>query len=148
MDIPALPFCGLEIWSPVPFLGIENPQSIGEHIKNRRLFLKLFQSDIAKILNVSEDTITYWENGRSYPQIKHYPKLIQFLGYSPFITETQTLGGRIKKYRIETGTSQEKLAAMIGVDETSILAWETNIRKPLPSKMKLLQKLINQKELL
>lgn len=57
---------------------------------------------------VSEDTITYWETGRRRPLIYHYPKIIEFLGYNPFPFETETIGRRIKKYRIENGLSQEE----------------------------------------
>lgn len=129
------------------FEALKNPQTIGKHIRKRRKQLNLKQADIAKILNVSEDTITYWENDRSSPQTKFYPSIIQFLGYNPLIFETVTLGGRIKKYRVESGISQEKLANMVKVNESSILAWEANKRKPLTSKKKLLEKIISEKEL-
>ncbi|WP_244278826.1 helix-turn-helix domain-containing protein [Pedobacter suwonensis] len=33
----------------------------------KRVELKLLQSDLAKILGVSSDSITYWENNRSKP---------------------------------------------------------------------------------
>ena len=92
--------------------------------------LKLFQSDVAKIFDVCEDSITGWENGRSVPQIQYYPKLIEFLGYNPFPVETETLGGRIKKYRIEHGLSHKKLGEKIGVDASTIGAWEENEHVP------------------
>ena len=58
--------------------------------------LKLFQSDVAKIFDVSTDCVTYWENNRSTPQIIFYPKIIEFLGYSPLDFDETTLSGRIK----------------------------------------------------
>jgi len=45
--------------------------AIGEKIRNRRIELKLLQKDVAKIIGVSEDTITFWENNRATPQAKH-----------------------------------------------------------------------------
>ena len=53
--------------------------TIGDQIRKRRIQLGLLQKDVARIINVSEDCITYWENNRSSPQ-KRYKKLIlQFL---------------------------------------------------------------------
>ena len=146
--IPALPFYGLEISSIPPYLrGLDNPKSIGEHLKKRRLQLQLLQADIAKIFDVCEDSITGWENERSVPQIQYYPKLIEFLGYNPFPVETKTLGGRIKEYRILNGLSQEDLAKKMGVNESTIFSWEKGDHAPFPRKKKLLDELLNQKEL-
>lgn len=126
---------------------IENPQLIGEHIKNRRMQLKLSQSDVAKIFDVCEDSVTGWENSRSIPQIKYYPKLIKFLGYNPFQVDSDTLGARIKKYRIENGLSQEELAKKLGVNESTVFHWEKGTHIPFTSKLKILEKMFNQKEL-
>lgn len=63
---------------------LDNPKTIGEHIKRNRVVLCLTQKDIAKIIGVSEDCITYWENGRSKPQKRYYYKIIELLGYDPF----------------------------------------------------------------
>ncbi|MGV3598251.1 MAG: helix-turn-helix domain-containing protein [Bacteroidota bacterium] len=43
----------------------------------------LMQKDVAKLIGVSEDCITYWENGRSNPQIRFTQNIIMFLGYIP-----------------------------------------------------------------
>ena len=126
---------------------ITNPAIIGQHIRKRRIELNLKQSDIATMFDVCEDSITGWENGRSAPQVAQYPKIIAFLGYCPFQIDDSTLGGRIKKYRLEKGLSKKKFAELLGVDETSILAWEADERKPLRGKMKLLNETIHQKEL-
>jgi DNA-binding XRE family transcriptional regulator len=147
--IPALPFYGLEISAIPPYLrGLDNPKSIGEHLKKRRLQLQLLQADTAKIFDVCEDSITGWENGRSIPQIQYYPKLIEFLGYNPFLVETETLGGRIKKYRIEQGLSHKKLGEKIGVDASTIGAWEENKHVPNKSKQRKIRQLFNKKGLL
>src|SRR4051812_45583526 len=95
---------------------IENPVTLGQHIKKRRLELKILQKDVAQIIGVSEDTITYWENGRATPQNRYYPKIIDFLGYNPLMVDG-TLGGRIKIYRLSNGLSQEELAKILEVDE-------------------------------
>jgi len=55
--------------------------------------LRQFQSDVAKIFGVSTDCVTYWENNRSAPQIIFYPKIMEFLGYSPLDFDKITLSG-------------------------------------------------------
>ena len=101
--------------------------------------LKLHQSDVAKIFDVCEDSITGWETQRNRPHIHYYPKMIEFLGYNPFPVDTETLGGRIKKHRIEQGLSHAKLGAKIGVDASTIGAWEQNEHVPNREKMKILE---------
>lgn len=126
---------------------LDNPQIIGDHIRRQRLKLRLLQGDLAERFNVCEDTITGWENRRSEPQIQFYPKIIEFLGYNPFTFETDTLGGRIRKYRHEKGLSLELLADLVDVDETTLRSWELNLHKPFTRKRRLLEDVINQKEL-
>lgn len=63
---------------------IEIPKTIGDKIRNRRIELNLFQKEVAQIMGVSEDCITYWENDRSIPQKRYSKKIIGFLGYNPF----------------------------------------------------------------
>lgn len=144
MGIPALAFFGVELKAQLPSKTIENPQNIGEHIKKRRLELKLLQSDLAKIFDVCEDSITGWENGRNTPQIQYYPKLIEFLGYSPFLVETETLGGRIKQFRILNGLSQKAFAIKMGVNESTIFSWEKGEHSPFPAKRKILEEILIQ----
>ena len=126
---------------------IENPQVIGEHIKNRRLQLKLTQADVAKVFDICEDSMTGWENGRSKPQIQFCPKIISFLGYNPFPVDTSTLGGRIENYRILNGLSHNKLGKKIGVDASTISAWEEEKHKPTSKMKKILEELFDRKEL-
>lgn len=105
MRIPELGILGVEQSAKIPSNAIDNPQSIGEHVKKRRLQLRLLQADVAKICGVCEDSITGWENGRSQPQIRYYPKIIQFLEYCPFANNNTTLGNKIRTYRFENGLS-------------------------------------------
>lgn len=47
---------------PLPLSCPENPVSIGDHIRKKRMQLKLLQKDVAKICCVTEDCITNWKN--------------------------------------------------------------------------------------
>jgi ribosome-binding protein aMBF1 (putative translation factor) len=58
---------------------IENPIHIGHHIRNQRLKKGLLQKEVAIIIGVTEDCITYWENGRSKPMKKYHHKIEGFL---------------------------------------------------------------------
>lgn len=85
---------------------------------------RLFQKDVGVLFNVSEACITNWENNKSEPQIQYYPLIFGFLGYCPFELDISTSIGRIKAYRYLNGLSQKRLAKMVDVDPSTVLAWE------------------------
>ena len=97
-----------------------DPQTFGEQLRNRRLELRLLQKEVAQLLKVSTDTVTYWENNRYPPHIQHYPAIIQFLGHNPFLIEGSHPGEKVKWYRYEHGLSQKAFAKLIGVDASTI----------------------------
>lgn len=45
--------------------------NLGKQIKENRKKLNLSQEDISKRLFVSRQTISNWENGRSYPDVQN-----------------------------------------------------------------------------
>jgi transcriptional regulator with XRE-family HTH domain len=142
MGIPALPFSKMmkKVRKPLGGKYIENPTTIGEKVRNRRLELGLLQKDVAEIMGVCEDTITVWENGGASPQVNLYPKVTKFLEYFPFEVDTSTLGGKIKMYRFLNGICQEQLAMKLGVNESTVFHYENDKHKPFP---KILNKLLN-----
>ncbi len=80
----------------------------------------LLQKDVAKILHVSEDTITYWENGRYVPQVRYYPSIISFLGYYPFMHETESVAGKLKQLMFCKGWSHKQCAVSLGIDNGTV----------------------------
>jgi len=74
---------------------IDIPTTVGEHIRKKKMELGLFQTDVARMFNVSAGCITYWENNRSEPQINYYPLIIEFLGYFPLHIDLSTIHGEI-----------------------------------------------------
>ncbi len=93
----------------------------GDHLRKKRLDLNLTQQQVAKIINVTTESITNWELNRNTPNFNQIPKIISFLGYTPLINENP-----IKKYRIERGISQKELAKILNIDTTTLSRIERN----------------------
>ena len=113
----ALPFWNMvaKYRIPLKIITLNESSSIGMHIKKKRLELKLRQVDVASILNTTEDSVRFWETDRAKPQINFAPGIIKFLAYNPYPVEPNTMGGRIKHYRILHGLSHKKMGRIIGV---------------------------------
>lgn len=112
------------------------PKTIGEHIKKRRMDLGLSQAQAAREISVTEDTCCYWENGRNSPKVSEYPAIIRFLGYYPQTHETETLGGKITRYKRMHGMNNRAFGALCGVDAGTVAKWERNETTPLRRSMK------------
>jgi transcriptional regulator with XRE-family HTH domain len=119
-----------------------NPQTIGEHIKKRRMDLGLLQEDAARMMHVSESCLSNWEVGRNIPYVSCLPAVIAFLGYYPFDHETVTLGGKLRRYKYEHGLSNRGLAEAFGVDESTAAQWVRNERLPLARSMERVHRLL------
>ena len=143
MGIPVLPFSRLDnqVEKPKPEGYVLYPETIGEHIRNKRLDQKLLQRDLAVLFETSEDSITNWENNNSVPQIRFMPKIIAFLEYYPFEIKN-TLGSRIQKYRYEYGLSHKKFGKLVGVDGGTVSRWENE--ECLPRKFIKLEEIIKE----
>jgi DNA-binding XRE family transcriptional regulator len=122
----------------------ENPVSIGDHIRKKRMELKLLQKDVAKICGVTVDCITNWEKNRSLPQIQFYPSIIKFLGYFPFTVDTSTLVGKLKAYRYLNGLSHNRMGRLMEVDGSTICSWENEENNPPQKKVMKLDLLLEK----
>jgi transcriptional regulator with XRE-family HTH domain len=87
----------------------------GDHLRQRRLDLDLKQSEVAKIINVTPDTITNWELNRNEPTLTYIPKIISFLGYSPIFHQNTIIN-----YRMQNGLSQRELARILKIDPVTL----------------------------
>lgn len=56
--------------------------NIGRLIKELRIDMKLTQTELAKKLNTTQDTISLWELGKSYPDIFSLVKLSKIFNVS------------------------------------------------------------------
>ena len=138
--IAALPFCHISLKTKLRV----NPaypkalNRLGDHIKTRRLNLKLSQKAVAGILKVDEMTIAGWEKNRCTPCISQMPKIIEFIGYIPYNKDFTYFKDKLQYFRRLSGLSQEKLAKLLKIDETTIAKWERGEHSP---SRKLLKKL-------
>jgi len=102
----------------------------GDHIKTRRLDLKLTKRQLSLRFNVDDVTIYLWERNEVKPSLAQIPKNIEFLGRDPFKKETGNLGDKIREYRRAHGQSQKSLAEQLGVDPTTLAGWEREEHRP------------------
>jgi transcriptional regulator with XRE-family HTH domain len=73
------------------------------------------QKQVAQRLNVDEATVHNWEKNHTKPGVRFIPRIIKFLGYTPF-TAGGSLPERLRARRLALGLSFRKLAKMLGVD--------------------------------
>jgi len=66
---------------------------------------------------------------RAAPSYKNSHPLVITLRL--FLYPDQTLGERIRKWRLEGGLFHRDLAKLIGVDEMTIVGWEKGRTKPI-----------------
>jgi DNA-binding XRE family transcriptional regulator len=132
-SIVALPFCHFEIRaskrgsSEYP----EALETVGDHVRKRRLDLGLAQNEAAKIMGVNEATIVNCENNHTQPRINHTAGVVRFLGYSPFVDRDMT--GRLVNGRRTACLTQRALARLLRVDPSTLAQWERGERQPTAS---------------
>ena len=99
------------------------PNSLGEHLKKKRLQIGLFQKDVADLIGVCEATILHWEKSTTEPPIAFLPPILEFLGYDPFPLP-MTLSQHLIATRRENGWSIKEAAVAVGVDPSTWGNWE------------------------
>lgn len=147
MGIPALPFSRINttIAKPIKINETGKIESIGEHLKLKRLQLGLLQKDVAQMVGVSEDSVTYWESNRTIPLIRYMPKIIEFLGYNPMPVDPSTFSGKILQFRILNGLTYKAMGKLIGVNSSTITSWEQNHNNPRKNVKKRLEHVLQSK---
>jgi transcriptional regulator with XRE-family HTH domain len=86
-------------------------KTLGDHLKKRRLDLKMLQKEVAEKLNTTVCTYRNWEKNWRNPSIINIPKIIEFLDYIPWDISCNSLGEKIIAYRKLSGLSQKDLAS-------------------------------------
>jgi transcriptional regulator with XRE-family HTH domain len=101
----------------------DEPQTIGEHIKKRRLETGLTQAQAAARLGVSASALLHWETGKKLPLPRMLGQLTSFLGYDPFPAPA-TIPERLFNERQKRGWSIRAAARQVGVDPGTWGDWE------------------------
>jgi len=144
-----LHFCDvtLSAQKPISEAYLKTLKTIGGHLRKKRLDLKLFQKDVAKLFGVTTSSVTNREKNRDIPALRFLPKIIAFLGYDPFPETASTLGQKIKQYRRKKGLSIKKLAREMGIDPTTLSRWERGRSNPNGEMKTRLQKILDHETL-
>jgi transcriptional regulator with XRE-family HTH domain len=117
--------------------------TLGDHIRKKRLDVKLLQKDVARILGVDSMTVNNWERNRCQPKLYLTPKIVQFLGCNPFPTnQNSSIIEAIKAYRLMHGLSQKNMARALGIDPTTLARWENGRSRPVATLRKRLARLL------
>jgi len=79
------------------------------------------------LVGVNVATVVNWEKNHTSAPVMLRPKIIEFLDYNP-VNETtdDSLGSRVKQYRMQHGLSNKKLAKLIPCDENTLSRLEQN----------------------
>ena len=142
----AVPFSRLDSTIPLPD---KRPfpkelKTIGDHIKYARLQRGMLIKDVIVQLKINRETLRGWELNLYEPFVRHYPNIIRFLGYWPFMVDVTTLGGRIKKYRYQYGLSQDQFGVLVDTDRCQVSLWENNKQRPVPKTLKAIEKILTK----
>ncbi len=106
-------------------------ESVGDHVRNKRIELGLTQWEVAAAIGVCEATVCRWERekGLFNPTVSQLPQVIAFLGYDPRPAPS-SFGQKIVWLRSSLGMKQCEAAREIGVDQTTLGGWERDERIP------------------
>lgn len=130
--IPALPFCKVSLKGDRPPKP-EYPKklnTLGDHIRKKRLDLGLLQKEVALRIGRSEASVYNWENNRTSPALFCIQKIIKFLGYVPYHSKPKTIGEKLIAYRRINGISRKQFAHQLGVDPSTLARWEKVENQP------------------
>lgn len=121
-----------------------NPTTLGNHLRKVRIQRKLSQPQVAKIINVSDETILSWEKNNTEPTPKDASQIIKFLGYFPFEWEHEPLQIKVKFARMVAGHTLKQMGKEIQTDSSTL--YKILIDKSIPKNETLqkIQKYINQ----
>jgi transcriptional regulator with XRE-family HTH domain len=139
----ALPFCHFELRAArrKPAHYPKEINTLGDHIRKRRLDLNLLQKQASDQIGVHELTITSWEGNATVPEVRYMPAIIQFLGYNP-LPAASSLPERLAAARRALGLSQRKMAGKLGIDPSTLMGWEAGRHQPTGKSIEVIAKFL------
>ena len=117
--------------------------TIGDHLRQRRLDLGLLQREVSEQIGVTKCTIQYWETNRVAPALRFRPRIAKFLGYDYWLVRTpKSLAERLRVRRDRLGLSRKKLAVLLGTDPSNVAGWENEKHRPNRKSLALMNKFL------
>ncbi len=92
---------------------------LGDHIRARRINLRLLQREVAARIGVTKEAIHNWVRGHAEAEVRYYPALVEFLGCNP-LPEPKTQGQAVSRGRMNRGWSIDQLSREAGVDQVTV----------------------------
>ncbi|QYN53085.1 helix-turn-helix domain-containing protein [Lactobacillus panisapium] len=102
-------------------------------IKELRKSHGLSQTELAGETGISNQAVSFYENGKRQPKIETWQKLADYFNVSTSYLmglNSNSFGNRIKELRIKHGLSQDDLAKVTGLTRQAISNYENNERTP------------------
>jgi transcriptional regulator with XRE-family HTH domain len=100
------------------------PQTLGSHLKKKRLDLGLTQKEAGKRLGVTQYTVMNWEFGLCEPALHRLLAIRRFLGYELEPVALTSLAEHLAAKRRQLGWTQKQAARTLGVDPSTWSVWE------------------------
>ncbi len=138
LRVAFLPFAQVIVKTEKPSACPRPPRTLGQHLKRRRISLGLGQKAVAERLGLDECTVGNGEKDRTYPAVRFLPRIIDYLGYTPF-PEPKTMGERLRSRREAMGLSRKALAARLGIDTGTLQRYEQGRWRPGPRNRAILE---------
>lgn len=141
------PFVNIELRAekPKPNGYPEKVETLGEHLRARRMDLGLLQKEVAKVLNVSVCSVENWENHRTYPMKSELKAIMGFLGeQSSFEASEVEVAHRLKNYRKMNTLTQRQLSQQIGIGLNTLISAESAKNTLKPSTLFKIESFLNQ----
>jgi transcriptional regulator with XRE-family HTH domain len=118
-----LPFVRIRLTARKPKNYSEQPETLGEHIRKRRVELRLTLKQAAAEIGVTDYTVINWEYNRTEPPVTVLPAVVRFLGYDPFPSPT-TLAEHLLAKRRAMGWTIKQATKALSVDPGTWRDWE------------------------
>jgi DNA-binding XRE family transcriptional regulator len=96
-------------------------------------------------LGVDETTIHNWEDKGVTPALRFIPCIVDFLGYDPTDNGAQdSISEHVRVHRRRLGLSQKRLAALIGIDQSTIAGWERREHLPTRKSLQVIEEFLSR----
>jgi DNA-binding XRE family transcriptional regulator len=110
----------------------DRPETLGDHLRKRRLDLGISQRELAERIGVSKWCVENWERNRVQPSRTLARELRGFLGIEVPAHPTP-LAGRLMELRRSRNLTHAQVAGLLGVHRRTVIRWEMGKANPTPS---------------